>query len=945
MVSNKLFITSLLAAAAMSAAPAWAAISDLSVSGTADGTTAITVGSGTVNASNNTYTIAATADTQYTIGALSISDGVTVTITRSGPLNVAFGGGTILSGSGAIELSRTNTGDLVGSIYKIESGANLSEFTGTIKISNATGGFNAALYLVGSAEKATVNLASGGAGLVISGTNVSIAGLDGASTALVRSQAEVAYNDTSGNNFSNRSSTYNNDNDNTVRTLTIGGSGTYSFAGSVGSATNQTSLNLTKSGTGTQTFSGTTYLGNLEVSNGELIFSGASDTSKGTASVAGTLTTSGSGVVKVLEYGILDLSEATVSLTSAIQNSGQVTISESTVFNITEAGSAVTLITGTGTISDTGVAWSNLTKSNFTYNGVQLNGRSTLDLSTSGTATLSYVAAKTLTWNGSASDTWSEATVGTEPSSTPWRDESDADDAFYAGDSVNFSKDETAAVTVAESGVLANTVTISAGTVSFTGGTITATGGISVTGGTLAVAEAAPLGTNVISLSGGTLQAGATLTLANAVNVSAASGIDTNGNGLTLTGPLSGSGTLTKVGEGALTISGTSADFAGVVNVSAGTLKFGASDVDLLGSRTEDVSRIVVGANGVLDLNGQKGLSYKVELAGGKLVNNGSSLTGGNVQFREIVLSADSEVSGSGNFGVVASGTTPTKIDLQGYTLTKKDNNVFLMTTTTITAGTVKIEAGEVRAGNYDGQGGPIDASAADFVLSSNTAILGANNKAFSVKSLSGVSGSKVSLDSGTLKIGEVVADSTVSHTFSGMITGSGKVVKAGAGTLVLDGANTYTGGTTISGGKLVAANTSALGSGLVTVASGAELGLVAGATVTVADGIELASGAKIVIDMTGVTAGTEEEVVLTLVSATALNYNETGTFDTAGMLGSVVVLENLSETLSTWTQSLSYSGNTLSLTMTIPEPSVFGLLAGLGALALAGSRRRRRKA
>ncbi|EKT5387946.1 autotransporter-associated beta strand repeat-containing protein, partial [Salmonella enterica subsp. enterica serovar Tennessee] len=47
--------------------------------------------------------------------------------------------------------------------------------------------------------------------------------------------------------------------------------------------------------------------------------------------------------------------------------------------------------------------------------------------------------------------------------------------------------------------------------------------------------------------------------------------------------------------------------------------------------------------------------------------------------------------------------------------------------------------------------------------------------------------------------------------------SGSGQVEKSGDGTLTLSGSNTYTGGTLISGGTLVASNVEALGSGDVT--------------------------------------------------------------------------------------------------------------------------------
>ncbi|ECI0248634.1 AIDA autotransporter, partial [Salmonella enterica subsp. enterica] len=52
---------------------------------------------------------------------------------------------------------------------------------------------------------------------------------------------------------------------------------------------------------------------------------------------------------------------------------------------------------------------------------------------------------------------------------------------------------------------------------------------------------------------------------------------------------------------------------------------------------------------------------------------------------------------------------------------------------------------------------------------------------------------------------------------FDNAISGSGQVVKSGDETLTLSGSNTYTGGTTISGGTLVASNVDALGTGDVT--------------------------------------------------------------------------------------------------------------------------------
>jgi autotransporter-associated beta strand protein len=64
--------------------------------------------------------------------------------------------------------------------------------------------------------------------------------------------------------------------------------------------------------------------------------------------------------------------------------------------------------------------------------------------------------------------------------------------------------------------------------------------------------------------------------------------------------------------------------------------------------------------------------------------------------------------------------------------------------------------------------------------------------------------------------------------TFSGVIAGSGALIKQGAGTLALGGANSYTGATEVNGGTLLLANGSGLGSteAGTTVASGAQLRL-----------------------------------------------------------------------------------------------------------------------
>ncbi len=180
--------------------------------------------------------------------------------------------------------------------------------------------------------------------------------------------------------------------------------------------------------------------------------------------------------------------------------------------------------------------------------------------------------------------------------------------------------------------------------------------------------------------------------------------------------------------------------------------------------------------------------------------------------------------------------------------------------------------------------------------------------------------------------------------TLAGVISGSGALNVTGAGMLTLSGENTLTGNVSVSSGTtLVANHASALGTGTVSVAENAKLGLVAGTTVSgVTGGIELASGAKLVVDMTSKASATET-FTLDLITGTALKYNGTSvsSSNVGTLLGSAYELSNWNKT--GWISTLSYANNKLSLTMSIPEPSSFGLLAGLGALALVGARRRRK--
>ncbi|ECZ7918158.1 autotransporter outer membrane beta-barrel domain-containing protein, partial [Salmonella enterica subsp. enterica serovar Tennessee] len=96
------------------------------------------------------------------------------------------------------------------------------------------------------------------------------------------------------------------------------------------------------------------------------------------------------------------------------------------------------------------------------------------------------------------------------------------------------------------------------------------------------------------------------------------------------------------------------------------------------------------------------------------------------------------------------------------------------------------------------------------------TLILNAENTYTGGTTISG--GTLVATNVDALGTGDVTDDATLElntgGTFDNAISGSGQVVKSGDETLTLSGTNTYSGGTLISGGTLVASNVEALGSG-----------------------------------------------------------------------------------------------------------------------------------
>ncbi|MBG6079082.1 autotransporter-associated beta strand protein [Rubrivivax gelatinosus] len=280
------------------------------------------------------------------------------------------------------------------------------------------------------------------------------------------------------------------------------------------------------------------------------------------------------------------------------------------------------------------------------------------------------------------------------------------------------------------------------------------------------------------------------------------------GDTATISSVIAGSGALTKAGAGTLTLSGAGNTFTGATTLSAGTLT--VSGGDALSTNTS-VS-IAAGATLALASNETFG-----NLSGAGSVTLGSfSLTS--------TQSADTTFSGA------ISGTGGVTINQAGaatYSTTFSGTNTYTGSTILANYGWLKL-SGDASMSN----------SSAVRVNGSSVLTLQSDQTIGSLASNN--ANASIQLGSYTLTAG---GDNTTT-TVTGVISGTGSLVKQGSGTLTLSGSNTYGGTTTVSAGTLSIASDGNLGSGTVNLAGGSVLN-VSGAT-TIDNAIVLTGNSSI---------------------------------------------------------------------------------------------------
>ncbi|EGF3286082.1 fibronectin-binding autotransporter adhesin ShdA [Salmonella enterica] len=550
---------------------------------------------------------------------------------------------------------------------------------------------------------------------------------------------------------------------------------------------------LVKTGTGELTLSGdNTYSGGTTIAGGTLTADHADS--------LGTGTIANSGVLKVGEGELENTLSGTGSLVKT--GTGELTLSGDNTYSggTTITGGTLTAdhadSLGTGAIANSGV--------------LQV-GEGELENTLSGSGSLVKTGTDELTLSGD--NTYSGGTTITGGTLT-----ADHADSLGTGAIAN------SGVLQVGEGELENTLSGSGSLVKTGTGELTLSGdnsysgGTTITGGTLTADHADSLGSGDIANSG-VLQVG-------------------EGE---LKNTLSGSGSLVKTGTGELTLSGDNNTYSGDTTIADGTLI--AANVNALGSGNIDNSgTLMLDANGAFELanvtthsGATTALAAGSTLDAGQLIQeNGSTLSIDlGAATDDAVITADSVTLG-GTLNVTGIGSVTDSWTPEAYTYTLIDSDSAItsdfddltiagMNREDVDFLTIDGKVDEADNTHYD-----LTASLSWYADRDN-----ATTDAHGTFTLSDPDGS--------FNVAATLTD--VDDTLDPGSRWDGKsLTKEGAGTLILSGDNDYSGGTTINEGTLVAASTTALGTGLVD--NNATLVLDVDGEVSAAGGITTHSGA-----------------------------------------------------------------------------------------------------
>jgi fibronectin-binding autotransporter adhesin len=349
--------------------------------------------------------------------------------------------------------------------------------------------------------------------------------------------------------------------------------------------------------------------------------------------------------------------------------------------------------------------------------------------------------------------------------------------------------------------------------------------------------------------------------------------------------------------------------------------------------------------SGTLTLNGANVQGGVTTISGGTIaITHGSALGTGNVTLSGGRLSlannitVASSVTGPANYNLSGFAAAPSALAADARILNVSGNNAI---------------AGNINFANVGGNFVNVHSAADTLTLNGNIAatLVTASQRTFNFAG------------AGNIVSNGVISNGTVAVAIS----------KLGAGTFTANGANTYTGGTTVTEGVFSAGHASALGTGDLSInggtlssgvasvsgvgnvafsSGGLDLGagsvgaisLASGKTFTMSGGtwsvsIGSTSSYDQVISSGGGAAFSVSDATIALsgISDYSVGYSLFSGFSP----GSVSNVSITGYDTTNWIASLGTNGE-LSFISAVPEPSAFACLAGLAALGFGVTRRRR---
>ncbi|HEX3357359.1 MAG TPA: autotransporter-associated beta strand repeat-containing protein, partial [Tepidisphaeraceae bacterium] len=353
--------------------------------------------------------------------------------------------------------------------------------------------------------------------------------------------------------------------------------------------------------------------------------------------------------------------------------------------------------------------------------------------------------------------------------------------------------DQNNAALVLNSGTL-NSYAIQLGNTVFGASTTTYTGSLTINGGVVETSNIALGGGSPgawttggsIIFNAGTISAIGTLSVNAPISLGGNVNIDTNGNAGTLSGNITGTGSITKWDTGAATLSGNNT-ITGSLCVRGGTLNL---------SGTNSIS------NGVFMIGGSVGITTDANLGGtttpisfqgGLLRINGNSLS--NIDSHAVnwsTFNGGFEIASASNTFTVASTVSG------NGSMSKSGPGLLILTASNSYTGGTTLSAGELGISDVNNIGG---AGRTLTFAGGELRVLGT--------SLANLDNMNVNWPSFNGAID--VNDPNNTFAINSVIGGSGGLIKDGPGTLLLNAANTFTGNTIINAGVLKLGNALAI--------------------------------------------------------------------------------------------------------------------------------------